>query len=173
MHPKCCLPFEYFFRRHTYGQSFYPSENNQGYRIVYFFHRIFRSPFTRGNTSYVGGRKICAMSSSIFYYSGSSMNLDISDIRGDLPQMCVPDVSKQALSQARKGISLKMFRNMFCFLCVPFTIPALDVKISMFFRLPSAVPAYRCPQQRIIFPISGSAAMATTAGRIPCPEDCL
>lgn len=51
----------------------------------------------------------------LFYHSGSSMNLNISSIREDLPELRFPDISKQALSKARKGISPELFRNLFHF----------------------------------------------------------
>lgn len=51
----------------------------------------------------------------LFYHSGNSMNLNISGIRDDLPELRFPDISKQALSKARKGISPELFRSLFHF----------------------------------------------------------
>ena len=51
----------------------------------------------------------------LFYHSGSSMNLNISGIRDELPKLRFPDISKQALSKARKGISPELFRSLFHF----------------------------------------------------------
>lgn len=48
----------------------------------------------------------------LFYTSEASMNLNLSNIKDDIPQIEFPDVSKQAVSKARKAILPELFQQM-------------------------------------------------------------
>lgn len=158
---KCCPPFEYFF-------SGCVLMNNLSicHKIIKGIGQLISSPdflesFRLGK-HFTRRRKIDMrhVILYLFYHSGCSMNLNISCIREALPELSFPDVSKQALSKARKGISPELFRNLFHFSVRTFYSSCPKRKTGMdFSRLPSTVPAYRCPLQRIIFPILDNAAM--------------
>lgn len=49
----------------------------------------------------------------LFHASKRCMNLDIASIQDELPTVAFPDVSKQAVSKARKGINPELFRTLF------------------------------------------------------------
>jgi hypothetical protein len=51
----------------------------------------------------------------LFYSSKASMNLNISNIRDDIPKIKFPNVTKQAVSKARKGIDPKLFKDLYYF----------------------------------------------------------
>lgn len=48
----------------------------------------------------------------LLYSSKASMYLNIANIRDDIPEIKFPDVTKQAVSKARKGISPELFRDL-------------------------------------------------------------
>lgn len=50
--------------------------------------------------------------SYLLYSSKASMNLNITNIRDDIPSINFPDITKQALSKARKGIASELFRDL-------------------------------------------------------------
>ena len=49
----------------------------------------------------------------LFYTSKQAMNINISNIRMDLPELDFPKVSKQAVSKARQGIIPSLFQDLF------------------------------------------------------------
>lgn len=49
----------------------------------------------------------------LFYTSKQSMNINLSNIRQDLPKLEFPKVSKQAVSKARQGIMPSLFEDLF------------------------------------------------------------
>ena len=49
----------------------------------------------------------------LFYTSKQAMNINISNIRMDLPELDFPKVSKQAVSKARQGIVPSLFQDLF------------------------------------------------------------
>lgn len=51
----------------------------------------------------------------LFYTSKASMNLNLLNIRDDVPEIAFPDVSKQAVSKARMAILPELFKEMFHF----------------------------------------------------------
>lgn len=51
----------------------------------------------------------------LLYSSKASMNLNIANIRDDIQSINFPDVTKQAVSKARRGISPELFRDLFHF----------------------------------------------------------
>jgi hypothetical protein len=51
----------------------------------------------------------------LLYLSKASMNLNIANIRDDICNIKFPDVTKQAISKARKGISSDLFKDLFHF----------------------------------------------------------
>lgn len=74
------------------------------------FLEQFKNPraFTR--------KRLLSMRQVVFFLLNASkrcMNIDISSIRWALPSIRFPDVSKQAVSKARKGINPKLFQSLF------------------------------------------------------------
>lgn len=74
------------------------------------FLEQFKNPtaFTR--------KRLLSMRQVVFFLLHASkrcMNIDISSIRWTLPSIHFPNVSKQAVSKARKGINPKLFKNLF------------------------------------------------------------
>lgn len=113
---KCCPPFEYFFSGGVLMNNLSICQ-----KIIKGIGQLISSPdflesFRQGK-HFTRRRKIDMRHIIIylFYHSAGSMNLNISGIRDDLPELRFPDVSKQALSKARKGISPELFRNLFHF----------------------------------------------------------
>lgn len=51
----------------------------------------------------------------LLYSSKASMNLNIANIRDDIQSIDFPDVTKQAVSKARRGINPDLFRDLFHF----------------------------------------------------------
>lgn len=49
----------------------------------------------------------------LFYTSKQSMNINLSILRRELPELKFPDVSKQAVSKARQGILPSLFQSLF------------------------------------------------------------
>ncbi|MCD7819220.1 MAG: hypothetical protein LUH07_09250 [Lachnospiraceae bacterium] len=49
----------------------------------------------------------------LFYSTKASMNQNLANIRIDIPDVSFPDVSKQAVSKARQGISPALFQDLF------------------------------------------------------------
>lgn len=64
--------------------------------------------------------RLLSMRQVVFFLLNASkrcMNIDISSIRWTLPSIRFPDVSKQAISKARKGINPKLFKSLFRHSC--------------------------------------------------------
>jgi hypothetical protein len=51
----------------------------------------------------------------LFYTTKTSMNLNTTNIHDDVPKIKFPNVSKQAVSKARKGIDPKLFKDLYHF----------------------------------------------------------
>ena len=60
--------------------------------------------------------------SYLFYTSKQSMNVNLSMLRRELPDLDFPDVSKQAVSKARQGILPSLFQSL------------LDHSVDIFYR---------------------------------------